>query len=146
KWEHDKFYASESIDLGARATHQLFESAFEAGGPMQASFPLAFVSAMRTGLGPKLDTAAAYLSTMASINLDARDKDRKRKMRRTLRGTAAWEYGAEDGEGFVARAKQFPAMSVATLLRADQLGQIDGLREALTISAQALKQALGSSG
>ncbi|MBI1212417.1 MAG: hypothetical protein GC190_13215 [Alphaproteobacteria bacterium] len=145
QWNRPRsFYAVEPIDIGARATHQLFDMAFALGGPMRDDFPAAFVAAMRQGFGAKLETPAVYLNSMAQINLDPRDNDRKRLLRHTLHTTSAWEYDAENTNDFLSHAKKYPALSLAVTLRPDQLSQIDALSGVLAMSAAQVKDALAS--
>ena len=142
KWDRPlSFYASEPIDLGARAAHQLFDTAFAIGGPMPDSFPAAFVDAFRRGLGVKVETPAAYLNTLFSISLDPGDKDRKRRLRVALHSSSAWEYDAEDVEPFLNRARRYPAVSVVVIARPDKIGAIDAWHDVLAVTGQELSDA-----
>ena len=146
EWDRPQsFYAVELVDLGARATYRLFEKEFASGGPMSAIFPTDFVQAMHDSLGAKLQTPAAFLGTMASINLDSRDNGRKRSLRRGLRASIAWEYDAENVADFMRRATRYPALSVAVLARRDGADKLGALEPALALSANQANDALASS-
>lgn len=138
------FYNDDAIDLGARASEQLFNKALKKGRAMPAAFASDFVAALQAGMGDKLATPTLYLRSMI-MNVADDDSPWFRKFRRALRPSSTWGISPLGGDNLIEALDRHVGVSVAVVARPDQVSQLASAAKALGVGPEELSQALGAS-
>jgi len=136
------FYADEMIDLGARATHGLFERAFEKRARMSPMFGEEFVAALRVGLGARLETPALHLRSMV-LNIDVDGSPWPAKLRSVVNSSSVWTMSELGGPEVTERLDRFPGLSVVAFAKPDQITHLARAATSFGMSEDALTAALG---
>ena len=138
------FYADEAIDLGARATEQVFVAAFKKGGAMKASFPREFVDAMRAKMGDMLETPSQQLRSVV-VNTADDTAPWAGKLHQMLRPWSMWSMSPLGGSEVIARLNKYPGLSVVVVATPEQVPQLGAAAEVLGVTQDGVMSALGSS-
>jgi hypothetical protein len=138
------FYADEAIDLGARASEQLFAEALKKGRAMPPSFAKDYVAAMQMGMGEKLVTPSLYLRSVM-INIDDEASPYLNKFRGAVRSHSSWSMSPLGEESFVERLDRYPGASVVVIALADQMERLAPAARGLGVGVDGLRGALADS-
>jgi hypothetical protein len=137
-------YADEAIDLGARASENLFAAALKKSATLNADFARDFVAALRAGMGDKLETPSLHLRGMV-LNTEAENSPWFAKVRRAVRAGSISGHSPLGTEPFVEQLERWPGIGAAVVAMADQVPQLAPAAKVLGVTPEALTKALGDS-
>jgi hypothetical protein len=138
------FYNDDAIDLGARATEKVFDAALSKGRAMRSSFAGDYVTALKGGMGAKLETPALYLRSML-IHIDHDASPWVRKLRRALRPGSTSTVTPLGSDDLKERLDRHPGMSSVVIATAEQLPLLQSSAAALGSTVETLTTTLGAS-
>lgn len=138
------FYADEMIDLGARATRDLFERAFAKRERMVPTFGAAFVAALRAGLGVRLEAPALHLRSVI-MNVDSDNSQWPAKFRDAFSISSMWTFTPLGGADVTEMLDRFAGLSAVVVATPAQLKELAPVAKSFGVTAEALTEAVGSS-
>ena len=138
------FYDEEAIDLGARATVHLFEVALAKGGAMRPSFAADFVTALRKGLGARLDAPAIHLRSVV-VNVEGDNSPWPTKFRKSIFASSVWTYSVLGEQKMIEKLERFSGLSAVVFATPEQIEKLTPASKVLGLTPNDLTTALGSS-